>query len=87
MSSQAPTPPPVPTVANFEASMQELEALVARMEKGDLSLEESLQAYRRGVALYQACEKILKDAELQVRTLADPLQADADAGADDDAGF
>ena len=39
------------TPASFEAALNELEALVARMESGQLPLAESLQAYRRGAAL------------------------------------
>lgn len=58
-------------VANlrFEAALAELEKLVASMEAGQLPLEESLEAYRRGVELLQHCQKQLTDAEARVRVL------------------
>ena len=59
-----------PTV-NFEAALEELEALVERMETGELSLEESLRAFERGVALTRDCQRALKDAELRVRALTE----------------
>ena len=55
--------------ANFEAAMAELEALVERMDTGQLPLEESLQAYQRGAVLLKYCEKILSDAEQRVKVL------------------
>ena len=73
-------------VADFEQSMQALEDLVARMESGDLSLEESLAAYERGVGLYRHCQAALEQAELRVRLLSDPAQPELgrpfDAGDD-----
>ncbi len=59
-------------VANFEHSLEELEQLVERMETGELSLEESLAAYERGVGLYRKCHTALEQAELRVRLLSDP---------------
>jgi exodeoxyribonuclease VII small subunit len=64
-------------VAEFERSLDELEHLVQRMEKGDLSLDDSLQAYERGVALYRNCQTALEQAELRVRLLSDPLDPDS----------
>jgi len=49
--------------------MQELEALVARMEKGDRSLEESLKDFERGVELTRICQSALRDAEQKVQKL------------------
>ena len=60
-------------VARFEHSLDELEQLVQRMEKGDLSLDDSLAAYERGVSLYRHCQTALEQAELRVRLLSDPL--------------
>jgi exodeoxyribonuclease VII small subunit len=79
-------------IVNFEAALEELEALVERMETGELSLEESLRAFERGVVLTRDCQRALKDAELRVRALTesggelslddiDPDEFDAD---DDD---
>jgi exodeoxyribonuclease VII small subunit len=56
---------PVP----FEQSLKELETLVEKMEQGDLSLEESLQHFERGVQLTRTCQQALKDAEQKVETL------------------
>lgn len=55
--------------APFEQSLKELETLVEKMEQGDLSLEESLQHFERGVQLTRACQQALKDAEQKVETL------------------
>ena len=63
-------------VARFEQSLEELEQLVAKMEAGDLTLEESLSAYERGVGLYRQCQQALEQAELRVKLLTDPAQSD-----------
>jgi len=63
-------------VAQFEHSLDELEQLVQRMEKGDLSLDDSLAAYERGVSLYRHCQTALEQAELRVKLLSDPLDAE-----------
>ncbi len=55
--------------ASFEAALGELEAIVAKMESGQLPLKESLAAYQRGALLLQYCQSALKDAELQVEVL------------------
>lgn len=54
---------------DFESSMAELEALVAKLERGDLSLEDSLAAFERGVALTRACQVALAEAEQKVEIL------------------
>ena len=56
--------------------MQSLEDLVARMESGEMTLEESLAAYERGVGLYRSCQSALEQAELRVRLLSDPTNPD-----------
>ncbi|CAH2896179.1 MAG: Exodeoxyribonuclease VII small subunit (EC [uncultured Paraburkholderia sp.] len=58
-----------PLPDNYEAAQAELEGLVARMESGNLSLEESLSAYRRGAALVAFCQQQLEKVEQQVRVL------------------
>jgi len=63
-------------VADFEASLDQLEQLVEKMEHGEMSLEESLAAYERGVGLYRRCQVALEQAELRVRLLSDPEQPD-----------
>jgi len=54
---------------DFEASLSQLEQLVARMEQGDLTLKDSLDEFERGVGLVNACESALKEAELRVQVL------------------
>jgi len=54
---------------DFETPMRELEELVDRLEQGDLSLEESLAAFERGVTLTRACQTALKEAEQKVEIL------------------
>src|SRR3546814_939245 len=49
-----------------------LEQLVEKMEHGELSLEQSLAAYERGVGLYRRCQQALEQAELRVKLLSDP---------------
>lgn len=55
--------------ASFESSLAELEALVDRMEKGDLSLEQALTDFQRGIELSRNCQQALKSAEQQVQIL------------------
>lgn len=64
-------------VAHFEQSLDELEQLVDKIEHGELSLEESLAAYERGVGLYRQCQTALEQAELRVRLLSDPANPDS----------
>ncbi len=53
----------------FEDSLEELEQLVEQMEQGDISLEESLKSFERGVKLTRTCQKALQDAEQKVQIL------------------
>jgi exodeoxyribonuclease VII small subunit len=57
--------PPV----SFETAMAELESIVSEMEAGQLSLEDSLVAHKRGMELLQYCQSKLQDAHQQVRLL------------------
>ncbi len=54
---------------DFEKSLEELEKLVALMEAGDLTLEESLKHFERGIALTRSCQQALAEAEQKVRIL------------------
>jgi exodeoxyribonuclease VII small subunit len=58
---------------SFETALAELEAIVARMEDGQMDLEESLRSYRRGAELVRFCQSRLADAEQQVRVLEGDL--------------
>ena len=54
---------------NFEQSLAELEQLVIAMEEGNLSLDDALKHFERGVALTQTCQKTLQQAEQKVEKL------------------
>ena len=56
---------------SFESALAEFEALVEKMERGDLSLEDSVSAYERGVALHRYCERALSTAERKIRILTE----------------
>jgi exodeoxyribonuclease VII small subunit len=56
--------------ADFETALEELETLVEALEGGDLSLEDSLKAFERGVALTRHCQEALRAAEQRVAILA-----------------
>ncbi|HEX9802906.1 MAG TPA: exodeoxyribonuclease VII small subunit [Gammaproteobacteria bacterium] len=62
---------------DFEGAMRELEELVERMEQGDLSLEQSLKDFERGVALTRTCQQALQEAEQKVQIL---MRKDEEAG-------
>lgn len=51
----------------FEESMQRLEQIVRSMERGDVPLEESLKLFQEGTQLVADCEKLLENAQLQVK--------------------
>ncbi|MCQ8128305.1 exodeoxyribonuclease VII small subunit [Methylomonas rivi] len=55
--------------SQFEEAMQELEQLVEQMERGELSLEESLKSFERGIKLTRTCQQALQEAEQKVQIL------------------
>ena len=55
----------------YEDGIQELETLVARLEKGDLPLEESFKDFERGVKLSEKLKKILSDGDARIRELTE----------------
>ena len=65
------------SIAQFEKSLDELEQLVAKMEGGELSLDESLRWFERGIALFRNCQNALEQAELRVKLLLDPDDPDS----------
>lgn len=56
-------------VEQYETLLAELQAVVERLERGELSLAEALHLYERGAELAAACQRLLDTAELQVRQL------------------
>lgn len=75
----------IPSELGFEDALAQLEALVERMESGELSLEDSLASFEQGVALTRICQKSLSEAEQKVSLLtgntpdaeAEPFDSDA----------
>ena len=55
---------------DFEAALGELEQIVERLEQGELSLEESLRQFERGVELTRSCQKALRLAEQKISILS-----------------
>ena len=53
----------------FEASMARLEQIVRAMERGDVALEESLKLFQEGTELVRSCQKLLDEAQLQVKKI------------------
>jgi exodeoxyribonuclease VII small subunit len=60
-----------PTIKDFEAAIAELEAIVKKLEEGDLPLETSLELYERGVTLSRYCHGRLEAAERRIDVLND----------------
>lgn len=60
---------PATKLPDFEKSLRELETIVERMEQGELSLDESLKQFERGVALTRSCQSALQQAEQKVEIL------------------
>ncbi len=62
----------------FETAMAELEELVAQIEIGNLSLEDSLKQFEQGIKLSRVCQKALTDAEQRVKILTESLKGDTE---------
>ncbi|WP_263365143.1 exodeoxyribonuclease VII small subunit [Edaphobacter bradus] len=58
-------------MANFEESLTALESVVERLERGELSLEESVRLFEEGVKLSDVCKKELEAAEGRIQVLVD----------------
>ena len=90
-TKSAPSDPSAAASAtpDFEASLAELESIVEKLEQGDLSLDDSLKQFERGVQLTRICQSALTQAEQKVEILlrktgssdyeATPFQADDEA--------
>ncbi len=75
------------TPVEFEKALEELEALVERLEQGELTLEDSLKEFERGISLTRTCQSALREAEQRVRILTeqgDEEDFQADEQDDDD---
>ena len=58
------------TKVNFEDSMRRLEQIVRSMENGDVALDESLKLFKEGTDLVAHCNKLLEEAEMQVKIIS-----------------
>ena len=67
MAKAPPVPPPLP--ANYEVALAELEQLLARLESGDLPLDQLLSGYQRGASLLSFCRERLEAVEGQIKVL------------------
>jgi len=79
--------------ARFDEALKELEALVESLEQGDLSLDESLERFERGVSLARECRDALTTAEQRVQVLLEnedgndtlaPFEDESDTDSGDD---
>jgi len=74
MPKKAPaSAPALPETANYETALEELEQLVARIESGQLPLDEMLAGYQRGAALLNFCRMRLEAVQAQIKVLDDGL--------------
>lgn len=64
------------TTQTFELALAELEKIVSSMEAGQMSLEQSLAAYKRGAELLKFCQAALQDAQQQVKILENGILRD-----------
>jgi len=61
-------------MASFEDQLAELESVIARLERGELTLDENVSLFERGVQLSNACKAQLSDAERRIQALVDPTE-------------
>lgn len=59
---------------NFEKSLEELELIVNQLEQGELSLDQSLKLFEKGVKLTRSCQQSLTTAEQRIKTLSQEIQ-------------
>lgn len=56
---------------NFETSLKELEDIVSKLESSDISLDDAILLFEKGVSLSDRCRKILENAERKIKTLTE----------------
>jgi len=84
--SQSDAPADLEKTPGFEKALAELEKVVARMESGELSLEEALATHKRGLELARYCQKQLEAAQQQVKVLEGEVLKPLAAGAEPASG-
>lgn len=92
MKRKGTDPETAPEGATFEQMMGRLEELVSRLERGDLSLEESIGAFEEGIRLVKQCTAVLGQAEKRIQRLTQeetgapgtqPLEEEEERGGDE----
>ena len=78
MNTSAPLEPQA-----FESALRELEQIVAQLQTGQMPLNDSLQAFERGIALYRQCQGLLEQAELRIRQVSEAELNTTPAGTND----
>jgi exodeoxyribonuclease VII small subunit len=73
-----------PSELDFEKALAELEKIVAKMESGELSLEQALATHKRGLELARLCQQKLEAAQQQVRVLEGEVLKPLSAAAESD---
>ncbi len=68
---------------SFEQAIEQLEAIIDRIESGEIGLERSIAEYERGVALIRRCRQVLESAEQRVEELQRQTGAEQGRGAAD----
>ncbi|MBP9674009.1 MAG: exodeoxyribonuclease VII small subunit [Bacteriovoracaceae bacterium] len=61
------------SVKNFEEQLNKLEEIVGELESGNLSLDESLKKFEKGMELYKGCKQVLDSAEKKIKVLTESL--------------
>jgi exodeoxyribonuclease VII small subunit len=67
--SKDPAPAAAIATLPFEEAMRQLEAIVGQLERGEVSLEESIGLYEKGEALKKRCETLLQEAEMRIQKI------------------
>ncbi len=65
-----------PDAAGFEQNLEKLEAIVRRLEGGEVPLDEALRLYEEGIEAYKLCQKTLQEADLKIRKLVETLEGE-----------
>ena len=72
------------SVASFEKNLEALEVLVDKLEQGEISLDESLKEFERGVKLARQCQQSLSQAEQRIQQMLNDSDAPIDLDPDED---
>lgn len=79
-AAEAPADPSSSAPASFENALEQLEGTVARLEQGEMPLEEALELFESGVKLSRQCSRTLAEAEHRIEILLSDRAGDAEPG-------